>query len=167
MEILKEFGIQPILLSAQIINFLIILFLLKRFFYKPITKALGERKKRIEESLENAQVIEEKLAQTEEKSAQILEGARKNAQIIIDDAKKEATRVAEQASLEARERVEQALAEARVQIDAQKIQMRKDLEKETLSLIIEVIRKVLGRSLRPKEKQELTTKAASQIIGKL
>jgi len=51
MEILKEFGIQPTLLLAQIVNFLIILFVLKKFFYKPIIKVLDARKKRIEVSL--------------------------------------------------------------------------------------------------------------------
>ena len=72
MEFLKEFGIQPTLLIAQIVNFLIILFILKKFFYKPIIKLLDDRKKKIEESLKNAELIEERLKQTEEKSAQII-----------------------------------------------------------------------------------------------
>ena len=73
MEILKNFGIQPTLLLAQIVNFTIILFVLKKFFYKPITKVLEERKRRIEESLKNADEIEAKLQKTAEKTAQILE----------------------------------------------------------------------------------------------
>src|SRR4030043_2475120 len=100
MEIFKSFGIQPALLIAQIVNFLIILILLKKFFYKPITKILEERKKRIEESLKNADLIEERLKKTEEKSAQILDETRKNAQDLIDEAKKESERISAQTQAE-------------------------------------------------------------------
>ena len=65
MEIIRNFGIQPVLLLAQIVNFLIILYLLQKFFYKPIVKLLEQRKKRIEESLKNADLIEEKLKKTQ------------------------------------------------------------------------------------------------------
>ena len=163
MEIIKEFGIQPVLLLAQIVNFVIILFLLKKFFYKPIIKILEDRKKKIEESLKNAQLIEERLNKTEEKSAQILEEARKNAQILIGDAKKEADRIAAQATLEARKSVEQTLIDVKVQIEQQRIEMKKQLEKDTLSLVIEVVKKVLGRTLKPQERLDLTNKSISEI----
>ena len=58
MQIFESFGIQPTLLLAQIVNFLIILFLLQKFFYKPIFKMFEDRKKRIEESLKSADLIE-------------------------------------------------------------------------------------------------------------
>src|SRR3989338_5763860 len=112
MEILKNFGIQPTLLLAQIVNFLIILFLLKKFFYKPIVKALEDRKKRIEESLTNAQSIEEKLQKTEEQSKQILDQAQTRAQVLINEAKGEAQKIADQATFEARQIIEQAKSEA-------------------------------------------------------
>src|SRR3990167_6065185 len=106
MDILKSFGIQPTLLLAQIVNFLIILFLLKKFFYKPIIKMLEDRKKRIEESLKNAQLIEEKLKKTEEKSALILQNAQKNAQDLLDSAKKETERITNEATVEGRKIIE-------------------------------------------------------------
>src|SRR3972149_5588060 len=159
MGFLKEFGIQPTLLIAQIVNFLIILFLLKKFFYKPIIKLLDDRKKKIEESLKNADLIEERLNQTEEKSAQIIEEARRNSQNLISESKKEADRILAQAAIEARKNTEQAIADAQTQISLQKQEMKK----ETLSLVVAVVNKVLGRTINPKEKQALTSKAASEI----
>lgn len=163
METVREFGIQPTLLLAQIVNFLIILFLLKKFFYKPITKVLEERKKRIEGSLKNANLIEERLKKTEEKSAQILEEARNNAQSIIADAKKEAEKITNQATLEARLSVEQNLADAKIQIEMQRVEMKKQLEKDILSLVVDVVKKVLGRTLKQKERQDLTAKSLMEI----
>ena len=167
MEFLNEFGIQPTLLIAQIVNFLIILFLLKKFFYKPIIKLLDDRKKKIEESLKNADFIEERLKQTEEKSIQIIEEARRNSQNLITESKKEADRILAQAAIEARKSTEQTILDAQTQLNVQKEQMKKELEGETLTLVVEVVRKVLGRTVSPKEKQVLTSRAASEIGRKI
>ena len=167
MEFLNEFGIQPTLLIAQIVNFLIILFLLKKFFYKPIIKLLDDRKKKIEESLKNADFIEERLKQTEEKSIQIIEEARRNSQNLITESKKEADRILAQAAIEARKSAEQTILDAQTQLNLQKQEMKKELEGETLTLVVEVVRKVLGRTVSPKEKQVLTSRAASEIGRKI
>lgn len=52
---------------AQIINFLVLVWLLKRFLYKPILKAIDEREKKIESQLKNAdnKVVEAKKEQEE------------------------------------------------------------------------------------------------------
>ena len=163
MEFLHNFGIQPTLLLAQIVNFLIILFLLKKFFYRPIVKALEERKKRIAESLKNADLIDQRVQKTQEESAKIIEEAQKSTQVIISDAKKEAERISAETALEARKTIEEAKIQAQKEIEDQKIQMKKDLEKETLNLVVEVVKKVLGRNLNTNEREKLTSQAVSQI----
>jgi len=167
MEVFKSFGIQPILLLAQIVNFLIILVLLRKFFYAPITKALEGRKKRIAESLQEADLIEEKLKKTNEDTAKVLEEAQNNAQILITEAKNEAEKITERATVEGRKIIEDALAEAKLQIEAERQKMQKQLEQETLSLVIEVVKKVLGRNLKCKEKQDLTKNAVSEITKQI
>lgn len=163
MEILQKFGIQPVLLLAQIVNFVIILFILKKFFYKPIVKILEDRKKRIEESLKNADLIEEKLQKTEEQSVQILEQAKDSAQILIAGAKAEAQKISEQATVEARQTIEHTLVETKTQIEAERLMMQKQLERQTLKLVIEVVRKILARNLKATERQDLTSRAISQL----
>ncbi|MBI2598837.1 F0F1 ATP synthase subunit B [Candidatus Curtissbacteria bacterium] len=163
MEIAKQFGIQPILLLAQVVNFLIILFILKKFFYKPIVKMLDDRKNKIEESLKNSALIEEKLAATEEKSAAILDGARKTAEDFIGDAKGEAQRIAAAAAKEAKAQTEETLKKAMEQISSEREKMQKDLEAHMLDLVAATVKKVLGRSLKEVEKKSLTEKSLSQI----
>lgn len=167
MQIFTSFGIQPVLLLAQIVNFLIILFVLRRFFYKPITKALEERRQKIAESLTNAQLIEKKLTETEENSAKILEEARNIAQSVITEAKKESQRISDQTNLDARKTIEDALLSAKSQIEKQKDEMKKEIEHETLILVSHVTKKVLGRSLKQDEKQQLTSKSIAEIIGNI
>lgn len=163
MAILNQFGIQPVLLAAQIVNFLIILFVLKRFFYKPIVKMLDDRRKRIEESLQNADLIEEKLQKTEEKTAEILEKARVQAQEIISEAKTAAQTIYDDATKESREAGEQILSLAKLEMAKEKENMKQELEKETMTLVAHVVQKVLGKTLKPDEKQSLTQKAVSEM----
>ncbi|HIA7952695.1 F0F1 ATP synthase subunit delta [Legionella pneumophila] len=49
--------------SLELINFLILIWILKRFLYAPIQKTLLERKKRVQEQLENAEVLHKEAKQ--------------------------------------------------------------------------------------------------------
>ena len=163
MDILTNFGVQPQLLLAQIVNFLIIFFILKKFFYGKITKALDDRKQKIEESLNNADLIEQKLQKTEDQTAKLIDDARKQAKEIIGQANTEAQRLTDESLTQARQIQEETLKESQSQIEAEKVQMKKQLEKDTLNPVIEVVEKVLGRTLKQKEQEELTTKAAQEM----
>jgi F-type H+-transporting ATPase subunit b len=167
MEIFKQFGIQPTLLVAQIINFGIILFVLKKFFYKPITKMLDARRATIEQSLKNADEIETKLQQTEEKSAKIIAGSQQKAEQLLEDAKKQADTVTNNAMDETKKATEDMMQKAMEQIAAEKEKMKKEVEEETLALVVEVTQKVLGRTMKTSEKAELTKKAITQMSGKV
>lgn len=167
MEILKNFGIQPTLLVAQIVNFLIILFLLKKFFYKPILKVLDDRKKRIEESLKNADLISEKLQKTDESTKKIIADAQLQTQSLINDAKREANNITEKAARDGRQTIEDALTDAKAQIENQRVEMQRQLERETLDLVVRVVNKVLGRNLSQKEKQALTGSATHEITKQI
>ncbi len=61
MEIIKNFGLNPILLAAQIVNFLIIFFILKKFLYKPVLNVLNKRQVTIKEGLKQAEEARVKL----------------------------------------------------------------------------------------------------------
>ncbi len=167
MQIAQQFGIEPILLLAQIVNFLIILVVLKKFFYKPIVKTLEDRKQKIAESLKNADLIEEKLQTTEEQGRKSAEEAVNSAKKIIDDAKVEAQRINDEAVDEARKTQEEMVIAAQSQIEMQKEEMKKQLEHETITLVAGVIKKVLGKNLKSKDQQELTKKAMSEITSQL
>lgn len=162
MEILQNFGIQPILLLAQIVNFLIILYLLKRFFYKPIQKVLTDRQKRIEESLKNADLIEERLKKTQEKQVQILEQATKSAQEIIEKAQDAAREQSANSLNEAKKSAEDLLTRTKEEIQAQRTQMQKEVEKHTVTLVAAVVKKVLSKHLSTRQRQDLTEKTAME-----
>ena len=61
----EKFGVLPQLFISQVISFCVVAFLLHRFAYKPILAVLEERRKRIAESLANAEKIKQQLAEAE------------------------------------------------------------------------------------------------------
>ncbi len=167
MEILTNFGIEWNLLLAQIVNFLIIFFVLKKFFYKPIAKALNDRKEKIADGLKNAESIEKRLAETEEKTAKLISDARREAQTIINDTKKSANEMTAAARIDTQKMVEDMMQKAKAQIEMDRKTMQKDLEKQTVSLVIAVAQKVLARQLGQSEKDSLTKNALSEISDHL
>lgn len=163
MDFLKDFGVQPTLLFGQIVNFLLILFLLRKFFFGKIVRALEDRRKKIEESLKNADLIEEKLKATEEKNAKIIDDAQQEAQKIIASAKEKANEIMAQTAMESRKMMEEAMLNAKSEIEAEKQKVREELQAETMTLILRVVQKVLGKTLKPKDKREMTKKAVIEL----
>src|SRR5438477_11743203 len=96
MEILKNFGVNGYLLGAQIINFLIVFYILKRLLYKPVLSMLKKREDEVKEGLrlseEGRKTFEE--AQTKEK--EILKKAEGQADKIVADARSKALEEASQ-----------------------------------------------------------------------
>lgn len=105
-QILTDFGVKPILLAAQIVNFLILFLILKKFFYRPLLRILEERKKRIKNSLRNAEIIKQRLQTTEEESAKKLSAASKEAKIILDTATNTANEIIAKAHQQAQSDIE-------------------------------------------------------------
>ena len=86
---------------------------------------------------------------------------------MIQDARRETERIGEKAALEARKTIEQALVDAKIQIEAERESMQKKIERETLDLVVAVVKKVLKRNLKPQEKQALTGSAVREITKQI
>ena len=77
MEVLAKIGVDWKLLLAQVVNFLVLLWVLRRFAYRPMLEFLEKRTKRIESGLRDAKLATQKLSEIEAKERGVLEEARK------------------------------------------------------------------------------------------
>src|SRR5258705_12204361 len=80
----ETFGWNLQLFLSQVISFVIVAVLLRRFAYKPILNVLHERRERIAESLRNADKIKQQIAEAEKRHAEILARANAAAPRMID-----------------------------------------------------------------------------------
>jgi len=162
-NIVTSFGIQPVLLAAQIVNFLIVLYLLKRFAFGPILKMLQDRRATVAESLKNAEQTEKLLAKTEEREKEVLKKAQAQAQEIISDARDQAATLQQQADEATKARVERMLEDAQKKIEEQTQIAEKQLATKVTQLSVDMLEKSLKGFFSEKEQKEVIEKATKRI----
>ena len=165
MEFLNNFGFNPILFIAQIINFLIILFILKKLMYKPVLEMLKKRENEIKKGISNKEEADKLLTEAREKESQILQKAQVKANEIVDEAKNEAILLRKKNEEEIKKDTEKMVSEARLTIE----QETKAAEEKLTQKIGEIAISLLERSLAGifgKKEQDVILKKATERLQK-
>jgi F-type H+-transporting ATPase subunit b len=163
MELIERFGVDPILLVAQIINFLIILFLLKKFLYKPVLDMLRKREDDIKNGIKQAEEGRITLEKSLDEGKNILKLAQTQAKKVMDDAKDQASKTALEIEENARTQAEKLLKEAREQIEEDTKKAEQALSKKVVDLSKEMTTKSIGQFFSKKEETNIIAKALKQI----
>jgi F-type H+-transporting ATPase subunit b len=154
-SIISIFHIDVKLLIAQAVNFGIIFFVLYRFAFKPISKIMQERTKTIEESIENAKRIEEKLSMTEKESTEVLAQAQKEHSDIIVAANKTAEDNRQKSIVKTKEEMAEIIKKGKENIQAEKEAMFKELKKELGDLVILATEKIINEKINSEKDKEI------------
>ncbi len=163
-ETALKFGLNLPQFIAQVISFLIVAALLYKFAYKPILLMLEERKKRIAESLENAEKIKVELAKTESARQEILAKANSEANKLIEEARTVASKLQEAEARKAIATAEQIIKKAQEAALADRMKMMNELRKEIGRLVVQTTAKVSGKILTPEEHRMLIEEANKNLI---
>jgi F-type H+-transporting ATPase subunit b len=142
-----ELGINWHGLLAQFISFGILLALLLLVAYKPITKMLDERSKKIKDSMDQAEFIKQQVAKTEQMVQEHLAQARKEGQNVVAQAAQIGEKLREEARQQARQDAEAIVARARTEIQAEREEAIAKLRKEFVEVAILAAEKVINRAL--------------------
>jgi F-type H+-transporting ATPase subunit b len=160
---LEALGLNLGFLISQIVNFVLLLVLLRVFLYKPILKMLDERRQRIAQGMEKAEQADKELARAQEAHAEKVAEAREEAQGIRAEAQaaaeKERTRVLE----EARKEALAIQADARAHLDLERQRMLKELRGQVVTLAIAAANKVVGEALDEERQRRLVQEFFSGI----
>jgi F-type H+-transporting ATPase subunit b len=162
-DTVETFGWNPWLFFSQVISFVIVAFLLRRFAYKPILGILEERRQRIAEGLLNADKIKQELAEAEKRYAEILAKANEQAQKMIDEARESSAHLAERKQQEAITAAEQIMAKAQEASAMAHERTMADLKRELGRLVVDTTAKVTGKVLTPDDQKRLQEEAARQV----
>ncbi|MBU4256904.1 F0F1 ATP synthase subunit B [Patescibacteria group bacterium] len=135
-SLIETFHIDVKLLIAQIINFAIVFSVLYFFALKPLLKVMGERTKKIEKSIDDAEKIEEKLARSEEEYKKEIIRARKEAEIILEKAGQRAEERKQETIANAKEEIGQIINQEKAKIQQEKAKTLKEIKKEVADLVV-------------------------------
>jgi F-type H+-transporting ATPase subunit b len=163
MEIISSFGLNPWLLGAQILNFLIVLFLLKKFLYKPILGILKKRQTTIKDGLQQAEEARIKLEKVIIEEKNILRNAQLQSKKIIEDARQESQDIARRINEDTKKQTEKLINNAKEQIARESIDAEKRLALKTSNLAVEILEKSLKEFFSSKEQEEIMSSALKKI----
>lgn len=159
-------GISPGLLISQIVNFFILLVILRLVLYKPVLRMLDQRKERIAQSMKDAERVAAAAQEAEAEKARIIEEARREAQEVRAQSTRDAERIAQDIRARAEHEATDIRMKAQEEADKQAETVLANANKEIADLAILATEQLLGRELAKKsEQQRFVTEFLEQQKG--
>jgi F-type H+-transporting ATPase subunit b len=158
----EQLGINLNGLIAQLINFLVLYYLLSRFLFPRVTKMLDARAARIRESIERAEQVQRDAERMEQQFQERLAEARREGQGIVANANVIAQRIQAEAQEKAQREAEAFLLRAREQIRRETEQARLELRQQVASLVVLAASRVVERSLDERQHVDLIERVLSE-----
>ena len=162
-ETAEQFGWEPKLFLSQVISFIIVALVLKRFAYKPILAVLEQRRQQIAQAHVNAEKIKQQLAEAEQRYSEILAKGNAEAQKMIEEARTSASHLADRKQQEAIAAAEQIVAKAREASAIEHERTMAQLKRELGRLVVDTTAKVTGKVLTPEDQRRLQEEATRTL----
>lgn len=160
-DLFSKLGIDGQLLTAQLINFAILIIILRKLLYRPMLDMFQKRKNTISRSLKEAKKIEEDFKNLEHVREMEMREARVQSKALMSKTTIAAEEQKARILAEAKSASEKIANEAKSIIRLQKERMLKDLEKEAGSMAVLMVEKFFKKNMT-KEEQE---KIAKDIVS--
>ena len=157
--------LDPGLFIWTILTFLVLLFLLAKFAWKPLLAALEERENKIKNSLEDAEKAKAELERINAKSEEIIAKARSEAQSIRVEAKAASERIKADLMAKAEEDSKKIRGEAEKQIRVEKDKAIDEIRQEVVDLSLAVAEKVIKKNLSKEDNQGLIEDSLKNLEG--
>jgi F-type H+-transporting ATPase subunit b len=138
----------------NLLAFLVVFLILKKFAWKPILKSLKDREDNISDSLATAEKVKAEMAQIKNENETLLAKAREERSQMLKEAKDTKDKIIAEAKEAAKAEVAKIMTDAHASIEQQKMAALTDVKNQVGLLVIEVAEKVLRRELANKNDQE-------------
>ncbi|MEE8338218.1 MAG: F0F1 ATP synthase subunit B [Dehalococcoidia bacterium] len=142
-------------LISQLVNFLILLIVLRIFLYRPLLKMIDQRKQRIEEGLNRAEQAAEQASVSEDEARRVMDEARAEGRAAVQRSQEAAERLREELEQRARDDAEQIVARAREDVRVERDRAIQQLHEAFADLTIAASERVIGQSLDRSAHQRL------------
>ncbi|MEY4462449.1 MAG: hypothetical protein RLY98_989 [Bacteroidota bacterium] len=145
----------------QVVIFVGLIFLLKKFAWKPILDAVNEREQGIKNALESAESARNEMQNLQADNQRILQEARAERDAMLKDAREMKEKMVADAKNEAHEQGQKMIDQAKAAIESEKNAAMADLKSQVATLSLSIAEKILKDELSNKESQ---TKLVDQLL---
>ena len=151
-------------LIAQILNFLVLVFVLAKFVYKPVLGIMEERKNKIASDLETAEKAKNYAEADKAEYAAKLADARQEAQAIIENARKTAQAAHDKIMADTKVEQEQYVAAQKEIIATEKKKAMDEVRAQVISLSMIAAGKIVEQKLNSEEDKQMASKIVDSIM---
>lgn len=145
----------------QLLIFVGLVFLLRKFAWKPILDSINERENSIKEALSSADRARKEIESLNENNKKILIEAREEREVLIKEAKATSIKIIDNAKKEAEVVAEKLISQAQESISSEKKTAIEELKVQIADFSIKMAEKILRSELKDKDKQ---TKLIDDLI---
>lgn len=150
----------------QAINFLILIFLLSKFLFKPLTKFLADRSAGIATSLAEAKAAHEAAAKAQEEYQARMRETQREIAAIREQGQREAETERERLAQASRAEAERLVAQAKAEIGAEVKRAKASLRDEAAGIALAAAERLLGRSLTGDDQKRLAEQYVRDLGSK-
>lgn len=155
-------GINATALLIQLITFVLVYLVLRKFAFGPILRILEERRQTIENGVKYGEEMRVEKAKLEKTVAKELHEARVKADSIVSDAEQAAKDTVRAAEEKAQEKADIIVKEGKERGEQEVVRARKQLESELVSLISEATETIIGEKVDAKKDAALIDRALKE-----
>jgi F-type H+-transporting ATPase subunit b len=159
---LSALGVDGKAFLIQLITFVLVFFVLKRYAFGPILRILHERRETIEGGVKLGEQMRKEKAALEAQVEELLHKARQDADGIIAGAQDSGRQAIREAEEKAREKAAGILEAAEGRIEQDTTRARKQLEKELVGLISDATEAIIGEKVDAKKDSALIDRALKE-----
>lgn len=162
----EKLGIDWKLLAFQVVNFLLLFFILRKVLYKPVLNFLEARSRKIEEGLKKAESFEEEWQKIKDAQKESALKAEKEASALIERARSSAEKREKEILALTQQKSEKIIEEARQDISREKDKILDEVKKEAGDYIVFAAEKILKRTIGDKDEKEIIKETLNTLKTK-
>ena len=151
------------LILASVINFIILLAILKHFFFGKVKAIIDEREDYINDRLDSAEEATDKARMIAIENERALNRAKEEGKAITEAQKKKAEKVYNEIVEDAKSEANLIIERARVEIDREREKVEYSLKKEAIDLALELSKKVIEKNIDEEKNKKLIDEFISEV----
>lgn len=162
-KLFNDFGFEWPFFVAQIINFLILAVIFKKFLYKPILKVLRDREKKIAQGIADAELATKELEKAETRKDEIIRAATLEAEKIIEETKKSANDLHSELTQKAKDDSVKIIKEAKMLAEEEAKRIETKSHDAALDIAKSIVEKILSELFTKDERQKIMARDIKKI----
>jgi len=163
LEILGRIGFDWRMGAFNLLNFFIIMWILKRYAFGPVMKVINERQEKITQGVEQAQKAKTDLQMAERKAQELIDEAKAKANGIVEHAAVDAQKVAQGLQDKAKTEIEVLVSQAKKSIETDRLEMMDQVRRESGQLMVLALEKILSEKIDEKKDASLIEKMLKKV----